>query len=162
RSLRPNHNAAPTGLRYHNAPPPHNPPRFRALALLGRRPPNRVDAPSSRRPRNLHRSGREQTANSPHSITSSAHARLVHFSSTVISQSHATFRQFSDQSVTVAAPAWAAATTAAPTFTHPSVDGVSDFCHKICHDQTCGPPSIAPNVQGKRRCLGLSLSQPPS
>ena len=36
------------------APPQRHPPRFRALALLGRRPPAQADGSSSRRPRNLH------------------------------------------------------------------------------------------------------------
>ena len=37
------------------APLQRHPPRFRALALLGRRRPRQADGSSSRRPRNLHR-----------------------------------------------------------------------------------------------------------
>jgi hypothetical protein len=29
-----------------------------------------------------------------------------------------------------------------------------------CHDRKCGPQGIAPNVQGRRRCLELSPSSP--
>jgi hypothetical protein len=46
------------------APPLHHPPRFRALALLGRRRPEHVESSSSRRPRNLHISGSRKLVNS--------------------------------------------------------------------------------------------------
>ena len=48
-------------------------PRFRALALFGRRPPERVVRPSSRRPKTCTISEVDQ----PHSITSSARASSV-------------------------------------------------------------------------------------
>ena len=46
------------------APPGAHPPRFRALALLGRRPHQCVESHVIRRPRNLHISGPEQSQQS--------------------------------------------------------------------------------------------------